>query len=151
MDWIGGWCWLDRYELEDLASEVLTFRSPTVCWTLRRRGHRDSSATRTSLMPHRDSLRCRGGCCACSRPVRPGPESAPDRCCGGGHGDHGEPSTSPGRRHHASRRSSCKPRIYAAELLLRGKTRRSGKDQIVEFASPSPSLYRSAESTSAER
>jgi hypothetical protein len=25
-----GWCWLDRYEREDLASEVLSFRSPTV-------------------------------------------------------------------------------------------------------------------------
>jgi hypothetical protein len=26
MDWAGGWCWLDRYEREDLASEVLSFR-----------------------------------------------------------------------------------------------------------------------------
>jgi AraC-like DNA-binding protein len=33
MDWAGGWCWLDRYELEGHASEVLSFRSPTVCWT----------------------------------------------------------------------------------------------------------------------
>jgi len=24
MDWAGGWCWLDRYELEGLASEVLS-------------------------------------------------------------------------------------------------------------------------------
>ena len=28
MDWAGGWCWLDRYELEDLANEVLSFGSP---------------------------------------------------------------------------------------------------------------------------
>ena len=44
--WIGprGWCWLDRYELEGHASEVLSLRSPTVCWTPRCRHHRDSSA-----------------------------------------------------------------------------------------------------------
>jgi hypothetical protein len=28
--WAAGGCWLDRYELEDLASEVLSIRSPTV-------------------------------------------------------------------------------------------------------------------------
>src|SRR5215213_6343814 len=48
MDWAGGWCWLDRYELEGLASEVLSFRTPTVGRTPRCRRHRDSSATRTS-------------------------------------------------------------------------------------------------------
>jgi hypothetical protein len=32
MDWAGEWCWLDRYELEDLANEVLssTNRGPTM-------------------------------------------------------------------------------------------------------------------------
>jgi hypothetical protein len=44
MDWAGGRCWLDRYQLEDLASKVLSFRSPTVCWTPRCRHHGASSA-----------------------------------------------------------------------------------------------------------
>ena len=39
MDWAGGWGWLDRYELDDLASELLSFRSPTVCWTPPSRHH----------------------------------------------------------------------------------------------------------------
>src|SRR4249920_602959 len=44
MDWAGGSCWLDRYELENLASKVLSFRSTTVCWTPRCRHHGASSA-----------------------------------------------------------------------------------------------------------
>src|SRR5678816_2251704 len=58
MGWAGGWCWLDRYELEGLASKVLSFRSPTVCRTPHCRRHRDS-CNPTSQMPHCDSLRWR--------------------------------------------------------------------------------------------
>jgi hypothetical protein len=51
MDWAGGWCWLDRYELDGLASEVLSFRSPTVCRLL------IAGVTRTPPQPER--ARCR--------------------------------------------------------------------------------------------
>jgi Homeodomain-like domain len=51
MDWAGGWCWLDRYELRALQAKCSHFRSPTVCRTPL------AGITGTPLQPER--ARCR--------------------------------------------------------------------------------------------